>query len=52
MRPVLVAEAHYAPREQAQVLAGVIKARIESDLAFRIAGEDGDQARRHGRDGA
>ncbi len=25
--------------EQAQVLAGVIKARIESDLAFRIAGK-------------
>ena len=39
MRPVLVAEAHYAPREQAQVLAGVVKARIESDLAFRIAGK-------------
>jgi RND family efflux transporter MFP subunit len=38
-RPVLVAEAHYAPREQAQVLAGVVKARIESDLAFRIAGK-------------
>jgi RND family efflux transporter MFP subunit len=38
-RPVLVAEAHYAPREQAQVLAGVVKARIESDLAFRIGGK-------------
>jgi RND family efflux transporter MFP subunit len=38
-RPVLIAEAHYAPREQAQVLAGVVKARIESDLAFRIAGK-------------
>src|SRR5271170_3117290 len=38
-RPVLVVEAHYAPREQAQVLAGVVKARIESDLAFRIAGK-------------
>src|SRR5580658_5058911 len=38
-RPVLVAEAHYAPREQAQVLAGVVKARTESDLAFRIAGK-------------
>ena len=37
--PVLVAEAHYAPREQAQVLAGVVKARVESDLAFRIAGK-------------
>ena len=39
MRPVLVAEAHYAPREQAQVLSGVVKARVESDLAFRIAGK-------------
>ncbi len=38
-RPVLVAEAHYAPREQARVLAGVVKARTESDLAFRIAGK-------------
>ena len=38
-RPVLVAEAHYAPREQAQILAGVVKARTESDLAFRIAGK-------------
>jgi RND family efflux transporter MFP subunit len=38
-RPVLVTQAHYAPREQAQVLAGVVKARIESDLAFRIAGK-------------
>jgi RND family efflux transporter MFP subunit len=36
---VLVAEAHYAPREQAQVLSGVVKARIESDLAFRVAGK-------------
>ena len=36
---MLVAEAHYAPREQAQVLAGVVKARVESDLAFRIAGK-------------
>src|SRR5580704_6064108 len=38
-RPVLVVEAHYAPREQAQVLSGVVKARTESDLAFRIAGK-------------
>ena len=38
-RPVLVAQAHYAPREQAQVLAGVVRARTESDLAFRIAGK-------------
>ena len=38
-RPVLVAEAHFAPREQAQVLAGVVKARIEGDLGFRIAGK-------------
>jgi RND family efflux transporter MFP subunit len=38
-RPVLVAEAHFAPREQAQVLAGVVKARIETDLAFRVGGK-------------
>ena len=38
-RPVLVVEAHYAPREQAQILPGVVKARTESDLAFRIAGK-------------
>ena len=38
-RPVLVAEAHYAPREEAQALPGVVKARIESDLAFRIGGK-------------
>jgi RND family efflux transporter MFP subunit len=38
-RPVLVAEAHYAPRVEAQALAGVVKARIESDLAFRVAGK-------------
>jgi RND family efflux transporter MFP subunit len=37
--PVLVAQAHFAPREEAQSLAGVVKARIESDLAFRIAGK-------------
>jgi RND family efflux transporter MFP subunit len=37
--PVLVTEAHFAPREEAQALAGVVKARIESDLAFRIAGK-------------
>jgi RND family efflux transporter MFP subunit len=38
-RPVLVADAHFAPREQAQVLAGVIKARVESDLSFRVGGK-------------
>ncbi|MBV9289614.1 MAG: efflux RND transporter periplasmic adaptor subunit [Hyphomicrobiales bacterium] len=38
-RPVLTAEAHYAPRERAQALPGVVKARIESDLAFRVAGK-------------
>src|SRR6516164_5369422 len=37
--PVLVTNAHFAPREEAQSLAGVVKARIESDLAFRIAGK-------------
>jgi RND family efflux transporter MFP subunit len=38
-QPVLVAEAHFAPREQAQALAGVVRARIESDLSFRVAGK-------------
>ena len=38
-RPVLVTEAHYAPREEAEALAGILKARIESDLAFRVAGK-------------
>src|SRR6516165_6590033 len=37
--PVLVTNAHFAPREEAQALAGVVKARIESDLAFRVAGK-------------
>jgi RND family efflux transporter MFP subunit len=36
---VLVTDAHFAPRQEAQALAGVVKARIESDLAFRIAGK-------------
>ena len=38
-RPVLAAEAHYAPRETAEILPGVVKARIESDLAFRVGGK-------------
>ena len=38
-RPVLVAEAHSRRASGRQVLAGVVKARIESDLAFRIAGK-------------
>jgi RND family efflux transporter MFP subunit len=38
-RPVLAAETHYAPRERVEVLPGVIKARIESDLAFRVGGK-------------
>jgi RND family efflux transporter MFP subunit len=38
-RPVLVAEVHYAPRTRAQVLPGTVKARIESDLAFRVGGK-------------
>jgi RND family efflux transporter MFP subunit len=37
-RPVLVASVHYEPRERAQSLAGTIKARIESELAFRVGG--------------
>jgi multidrug efflux pump subunit AcrA (membrane-fusion protein) len=38
-RPVLVVEAHYAPRKQERVLPGIVKARYESDLAFRVAGK-------------
>jgi RND family efflux transporter MFP subunit len=38
-RPVLVAAVHYAPRAQQRVLPGIIKARIESDLAFRVPGK-------------
>ena len=39
VRPVLVAEIHYAPREANRLLPGVVKARIESDLGFRVAGK-------------
>jgi RND family efflux transporter MFP subunit len=38
-RPVLVAEVRYAPRERDRVLPGIVKARIESDLAFRVPGK-------------
>ena len=38
-RPVLVAQIHFAPRVRAQVLPGVVKARVESDLAFRVGGK-------------
>ena len=38
-RPVLVAEVHYAPRAHDRVLPGIVKARIESDLAFRVPGK-------------
>jgi len=37
-RPVLVAAVHYQPRERAQALPGVIKARTESELGFRVGG--------------
>lgn len=37
-RPVLVAQVHYQPRRRAEALPGVVKARIESDLGFRVAG--------------
>jgi RND family efflux transporter MFP subunit len=37
-RPVLVAAVHYEPRARAQALSGVIKARTESELGFRVAG--------------
>lgn len=38
-RPVLVTEVHYAPLARDRVLPGVVKARIESDLAFRVPGK-------------
>jgi RND family efflux transporter MFP subunit len=38
-RPVMVADIHYAPRVSDRVLPGVVKARIESDLGFRVAGK-------------
>jgi len=37
-RPVLVATVHYEPRERAQALPGIIKARTESELGFRVGG--------------
>lgn len=37
-RPVLVAAVHYAPLERAQALPGVVKARVESELSFRVGG--------------
>jgi len=38
-RPVLVVEAHYAPRATERVLPGIVKARYESDVAFRVSGK-------------
>ena len=37
-RPVLVALVHFEPRERAEALPGVVKARIESELSFRVGG--------------
>jgi RND family efflux transporter MFP subunit len=37
-RPVLVAEVHYEPHARIQALPGVLKARIVSDLGFRVGG--------------
>ena len=37
-RPVLAASIHYAPVERAQTLPGVVKARTESELSFRVGG--------------
>jgi RND family efflux transporter MFP subunit len=38
-RPVVAVQIHYAPRVREQALPGVVKARIETDLAFRVAGK-------------
>ena len=38
LQPVLVTRVHYEPREQAQALPGIVKARTESELSFRVGG--------------
>src|SRR5580698_4975492 len=37
-RPVLVAAVHYEPRVHAETLSGIVKARTESELSFRVGG--------------
>lgn len=37
-RPVLVATIHYAPRQTTRALPGVVKARTESEISFRVSG--------------
>jgi RND family efflux transporter MFP subunit len=38
-RPVLVVTAHFAPAVAPRNLVGVVKARVESNLGFRVAGK-------------
>ena len=38
-RPVLVAKVHFAPQIAPRNLVGVVKARIESNLGFRVTGK-------------
>lgn len=37
-RPVLVASVHYAPKTRVVALPGIVKARIESEMSFRVGG--------------
>jgi RND family efflux transporter MFP subunit len=38
-RPVFVVRAHFAPAVAPRTLVGVVKARVESNLGFRVAGK-------------
>jgi RND family efflux transporter MFP subunit len=38
-RPVLTAEVHYELRHPAEILPGIVAARTESELSFRVAGK-------------
>jgi RND family efflux transporter MFP subunit len=40
-RPVQVARVHYAPLNPPRVLVGTVRARVESDIGFRVAGKIG-----------
>jgi multidrug efflux pump subunit AcrA (membrane-fusion protein) len=38
-RPVFVVNAHFAPALASRTLVGVVKARVESNLGFRVTGK-------------
>ena len=45
-QPVLVVTAHFAPAVAPRNLVGVVKARVESNLGFRVAGKIAQRLRR------